>query len=137
MMRMRQGQFDLTPVAYVCAIIFLVYFCTLPFAWFLVGAKGWSWSALIFPVLALALLLDLRRGLRRGEITVTQVVGYRFAGVLMVAGALFGAGERWAAPAVTAVLCVGLFAWPAKGAQPSHWVPPPLPTVSLRRRRRD
>jgi hypothetical protein len=63
-----------------------------------------TWVPWIFPAGALLLLLDGWRRLRELEITTTQVVGHRVAGVFMVLGSPLGLSDgHWPLPAATLV----------------------------------
>lgn len=78
-----------------------------------------------FTVMAVVLVTDFFRRLTSARLTVTQVPGYRVAGVLTAAGAAFGfsSGRAW----VVSVICLVIVASmcvPTRGRTvPSTWKP--------------
>jgi hypothetical protein len=119
---------DLTRLARALGLVFLGYFLGWPvlavldavFAggfhvnWFDDAATWWAWPVpCIFPPLSAVLTIDFFRRLHRGQLRPSQVSGYRFVALLLVAGAAFAVSRYWE-PLLVSGLCALPMFLPAK-----------------------
>jgi hypothetical protein len=129
--------FDFTPLSKGVALVLLAYVAAWPtvvvvavislFAFQLSTLPGWvqwmNWPVpVVFPLASVVLVVDHFRRLTSDRMTVTEVTGYRAAGVMMALGSAFGLGTgHWECLAVSVAAFV-LLLLPTHGkARPSTW----------------
>jgi hypothetical protein len=133
---------DLTRPARAIGFVFLVYLCCVPLGAIVLAIVGvstgkngnldflWRGAVWVFPVLSIVLAVDFHRRLRSGRLTVSQVPGYRFVGLLMLFGAGFGLGADVWIPSVIALVSLAALCVPTKRkAAPSTWTAKRPPTM--------
>jgi hypothetical protein len=139
--------FDLTRLARTIGFVFLAYLGCVPVGAIVLAIVGFStgksgnldflWRGVVwvFPVLAIVLAVDFHRRLRSGRLTVTQVPGYRFVGVLTTFGAAWGLNaDVWIPVVISLPFLIALCVPTRRKAAPSTWVAKGPPAPSLRRK---
>ncbi|MGI9156297.1 MAG: hypothetical protein ACR2FG_06625 [Marmoricola sp.] len=117
--------FDFTPLAKVVGLALAAYFFAWPALAIVLGILayafhmndvpswvGWmNWPVpALFAILSVVLVVDFFRRLNLGQLTTTQVGGYRMSAVLMVFGAAFAlSSAHWLPITVSGVALLLLF----------------------------